>query len=382
MSNPLDRVRSDVVMRVAIVRTMPGESFSMDVYADGLISGLKAIHPEWEILEIVPRPAEKHTSPWLSGLRKYYERFLRLPYYTARQEADVFHIVDHSYAHLVYWLKRAKKSVVVTCHDVINLISPENLYSRARIPMLSMAFWKFSVGGMRQADHITADSSVTANDLIRLLQIERERITVVPLGVDSIFHPIPEKEVEAFRLQHGISPNALCLLHVGRADPRKNVLTVLKVVKLLKEEGFRVCLWRVGEDFTDIQRKFLITHNIGDSVFYLGKVDKQILVYVYNAADIFLFPSLYEGFGIPVLEAMACGTPVITSNCSSLPEVAGNAAVLVEPMDIQTIVREVIRIYEDHVYRKTLVDRGFERVKGFTWEAVADQISKIYEQIV
>lgn len=115
---------------------------------------------------------------------------------------------------------------------------------------------------------------------------------------------------------------------------------------------------------------------------YLGKPDKCTLVQIYNAADILLSPSLYEGFGMTILEAMACGTPVITSNVTSLPEVAGDAAVLVDPTDVQAMVETICRLHNDSVYRQELSSKGLARARLFTWEATAEQIATTYEKEV
>lgn len=369
-------------MHVVIARTMPDESFSMDVYANGLVAGLKAVWPEWEVVEVVPYPLDRGDNSLVAGLRRYYERFWRYPHTVMKQKADLFHIVDHSYGHVVYWLKRAGVPVVVTCHDLINFFYPENLYARARLPLVSMAAWRFSVRGMRRADHIIADSSHTARDVTQLLHIEPERITVVPLAVDSQFCPLSREEVESFRQQHSVSWETVCLLHVGTVEQRKNVLTILRVVEALKTRGLSACLWKTGEDFTAEQKAFTRTHGVENSAVYLGRLDRHILVQVYNAADVLLLPSLYEGFGMPVLEAMACGTPVITSNVSSLPEVAGDAAILVEPMDVQAMVEAILQLRNDFTYRSQLIERGLARAKSFTWEAVARQVATVYEQVI
>lgn len=368
-------------MHIAILRAMPGESISMDVYADGLVAGLRAIQPELQITEVAPYPL-KDSSSWTMGLRKYYERFWHFPRTIVKQKVNIFHIIDHSYGHLAYWLRGTEIPIVVTCHDLINLTYPEDLNVQARLPLISAKAWQFSVQGMHQADHIVAVSSFTATDIVQKLNIASEQITVVPDAVESLFRSLPQKEVESFRRKHNISPETMCLLHVGSVQPRKNVLTILKVVEALKNKGLSVCFLKAGADFTDEQKVYMQAYGIENDVVYLGKVDKDILVKAYNAANMFLFPSLHEGFGMPILEAMACGTPVITSNASSMPEVAGDAAILVEPTDVQAIVEAVLRLWKDSVYQELLIDRGFARVKAFTWEAVAEQVCLIYNNIL
>ncbi|GAA6615449.1 glycosyltransferase family 4 protein [Scytonema sp. NUACC26] len=371
-------------MRVAILRRSPKASFSMDVYANALVSGLKTVRPTWEIVEFAPeldRSGKKGKS-LQQGLWSYYERYWRYPHAVKKQQADIFHIIDHSDGHIARWLKRNNRLGVVTCHDLINLIQPENVYDQARLPFVSMAAWKFAIGGMYQAKHIITVSSHTAQDVVRELKIEPERIAVVPNGVESIFRLLPQAEITFFREQNRVAPETLCLLNVGSNHPRKNVFTALKVIKALKDRELPTHFWKAGADFTVEQKKFIQTHCLENFVTYLGKPDKHTLVQIYNAADVLLSPSLYEGFGITILEAMACGTAVITSNITSLPEVAGDAAIMVDPTDILAMVKAVCRLQEEPSYRKSLVEAGLARAKLFSWEKTAEKVAQVYEKIL
>lgn len=367
-------------MRVTIVRTMP--AFSMDVYADGLIAGLKAVRPDWEIVEMSPYPLDRTSSSLWVRLRKYYERFWHFPQTVSQQTADIFHIIDHSEAHIAYWLKKTGKPVVVTCHDLINFFNLENVRKSVHLPFISHATWKYSVNAMQDADRAIAISTKTAKDLMQLLSIESRRITVVPNAVGAEFYPILPAESAAIRQQYGLSSTDLCLLNVGLSHPRKNLMTVLKVVEVLQQQGLAVKLLKVGADFTAEQKLFVTTHGLKENIIYLGKLDKQSLVGVYNAADLLLAPSLLEGFGMTLLEAMACGTPVIASNVSPTPEVAGDAAILVEPMDCQAIVAAVCHLHNNSHYRQQLIDLGLKRARSFTWENTAEQIAAVYERAI
>jgi hypothetical protein len=134
-------------MRVAIVRRTPGISLSMDVYTDCLVAALKTVRPEWEITEIAPNPWSKQDNLWKSGsgFRKYYERFWNHPRTVSKQTADIFHIIDHSNAHVAYWLRKKHQPIVVTCHDLVQFIYPEILKDQARFPALSLEIWKYCV---------------------------------------------------------------------------------------------------------------------------------------------------------------------------------------------------------------------------------------------
>jgi glycosyltransferase involved in cell wall biosynthesis len=355
----------------------------MDVYADGLVAGLKAVRPAWEIVEIAPKSdVVKQNNSWLTGLGKYYERYWRYPLTLKQEKADLFHVIDHSDGHLIYWLKKTNRPIVVTCHDLINLVSPENIDNQARIPAISTAAWKYAVRGLKQADRIVAVSAHTEQDIVQQLQVKREQIAIVPDAVDDLFHPLAPDLVDSFRLQHHISPETMCLLHVGSNHPRKNVSTVLKVLAALKIQGLFIHLWKVGADFTVEQKSFIQTQALETSVTYLGKPDKQTLVEIYNAADVLMSPSHYEGFGMTIIEAMACGTPVIAANVTSLPEVVGEAGVLVEPTDVRAMVAAVEHLNRDYNYRQSLREKGLSRAKVFTWEATGKLVATEYEKLI
>ncbi|BAU05794.1 glycosyltransferase family 4 protein [Fischerella sp. NIES-3754] len=371
-------------MRVAIVRRLPKASFSMDVYADGLVSGLKAVRPDWEIIELTPRSyslTNKKTS-WLQGIEKYYERYWRYPATVRQQVADVFHIIDHSDAHIVQWLRKTNQPVVVTCHDLINFIYPENIQDQAKLPVVSMAAWKYAIKGLKQSDRIICVSNHTAKDAMQLLHTPAARLKVVHNGVESDFYPLPAEEILAFRQQQGLTPDTICLLNVGSNHPRKNVITILQVLEILNSQGMRIHFWKTGADFTKEQKTFIQKHNLNSCIKYLGKPDKNILRQIYNAADILLAPSVYEGFGITILEAMACQTAVISSNVTSLPEVVGDAGILVEPLDVSAMVEAIQQIQQDSSYHQQLIERGLVRAKEFTWEKAASQVAEVYESLV
>jgi glycosyltransferase involved in cell wall biosynthesis len=356
----------------------------MDVYADNLVAGLKAVRPDWEIIEIAPEPWSQAENLWHSGtgLRKYYERFWNHPRTVSRQQADIFHIIDNCNAHVAYWLKQRGQSVVVTCHDLVQFVYPEILKGQARFPAFSMAAWKYSMQGMTEADRIIAVSSNTAQDITQMLGIAPERITVIPNGVESYFRVLPSDRVQAIRQQQGLSNEAFCLLNVGSNHQRKNVFTVLKVLKELKDKGLPVYLWKIGDDFTGEQKEFIEEQDLGNCIAFLGKADKEKLVEYYNAADALIAPSLYEGFGLTILEAMACGTPVVTSNVSSLPEVAGDATILTDPLDVQAIVAAVSHLYGDEIHRQEMIEKGLHRIQQFTWMNATEKVATIYEKIV
>lgn len=370
-------------LRVAIVRREPKVALSMDVYADNLLAQLRAIRPDWEFIEIAPQPWSSNAEDlWNSGnpLRKYYERFWQHPRQVQKQQADIFHIIDHTNGHVAYWLKNQGKPVVITCHDLVQYVYPEILRDRAKIPALSLAMWQYSVKGLKIAQRAIAVSQHTAQDLTHWLKIDPQEIEVVPNGVSEKFRPLPVAEVAQWRSQYAKSEE-ICLLNVGSSHQRKNIETVLQVMATLLERGQAARLWKLGADFTAEQQQFIRRHHLEKQINYLGKPSLEELILFYNAADVLVAPSLYEGFGLTVLEAMACGLPTIVSNVSALPEVVGKAGIQVEPTDTGAIVRAISQLQEDPIYRQSLKEAGLAQVKQFSWRRAAQMLAQIYEEI-
>ena len=372
-------------MRVAIVKREPKVAISMDVYTANLVTQLKEIKPDWEIIEVAPKPWSKDLENlWASGnpLRKYYERFYNHPRAVSRIEADIFHIIDHTDGHIAYSLKKLGKPVVITCHDLVQYVYPDILKNESRIPALSMAALKYSIRGSIVADRTIAVSSNTAKDINQWLNIDPRQVETIFNGVESVFRRLPAEVVQDWRSQYARSPEEICLLNVGSTHQNKNIPTVLKVVKAIADKEIPVRLWKVGDDFIAEQKQFIKDNALEPYISFVGKPDLEGLIRFYNAADVLLAPSLYEGFGLTILETMTCGTPVITSNVSSLPEVAGDAAVLVEPTDVNAITEAVLRIDRDSAFREDLIIKGLSRCKEFTWRKTAEQVARVYEQIV
>ncbi|MEM6614598.1 MAG: glycosyltransferase family 1 protein [Cyanobacteria bacterium P01_C01_bin.72] len=372
-------------MKLAIVRREPKVALSMDVYADNLISGLKTIHPDWEIIEVAPQPWSKDLENlWHTGnpLKKYAERFYHHPRAVNKIDADIFHIIDHTNAHVAYGLKKLGKPVVVTCHDLVQYVYPEILKNQSRFPALSMAMWQYSVKGIKAADGAIAISSNTAKDVTKWLKVNSQKIAVVPNGVNANFKVLEPQITADWKQKHQQSSAEICLLNVGSNHQRKNIDTVLQVLKAIAEQDIPVRLWSVGDGFTPQQQQFITAHNLESKITLFTQANQQELIQFYNAADILLAPSLYEGFGLTILEAMGCGTPVITANVSSLPEVAGDAAILVEPLDINAMVNAIKKIHSNAAYRQNLIDRGLDRVKEFSWQKTAAQAASFYQKIV
>ena len=236
--------------------------------------------------------------------------------------------------------------------------------------------------GIRQADRIITVSHHTAKDVMDIFGVAPDALQTAHNGIDAQFRPLPQPQIEAVRSRYHLAPQTFCLLNVGSNHPRKNIFTVLKVLNALHQEGHRVHFLKAGADFTTEQKTYISQQNLTDWVTYVGKPDKAELVQLYNAVDVLVAPSLYEGFGITPAEAMACGTPVIASNTTALPEVVGHAGILVPPNDIQTMAAAIQRLQQDPTEYQKLVVAGCDRARLFTWQLHAESVAAVYENLL
>ncbi len=230
---------------------------------------------------------------------------------------------------------------------------------------------------LKNIDMIITVSEHSKQDIINHLKIPEEKIKVIYNGIDGRFKPL--KKVDDVKEKYDIkSP---FILYVGTLEPRKNIPTLINAFYELKKNGILYKLVIVGGKgwkYKDIY-EHVDKLNLQREVIFTGYVSDDDLPKLYNAADLFIYPSLYEGFGFPPLEAMACGCPVITSNTSSLPEVVGDAGMMVDPYDVDEIANAMKRVLLDENLREEMIKKGLERAKKFRWENCADETIRVYE---
>ncbi len=235
----------------------------------------------------------------------------------------------------------------------------------------------------KRARKVIMISESSARDIESLYGLPREHIIVIPCGVSDDFRPVLDTIAMAqLRCRLGL-PTSRFILFVGGADPRKNHQTLLKAYARRSALLKTYSLVMVGEAthrFGDIMETTRVCA-LGHRVVCAGRLSVADLRLLYSHADLFVFPSVYEGFGMPVLEAMACGAPVITSNRTALPEVAGDAAVLVNPEDTEELAGAIIRVLEDSALRDKLRAKGFERARQFTWQRAAERTLAVYREV-
>ena len=287
---------------------------------------------------------------------------LPLPADTLAGGADVFYSPDFTLPPL------ARAAAAVTVHDLSYLIHPETHY-----PPLRRYLESAVPRALDRAGRIFADSVQTRDDLQTHLAIDPARVEVVLSAADPLFRPAEKAAIDAALRGHAI--DRPYLLSVGTIQPRKNLPVIFSALRALVDGGRDLLLVHVGRPGWMYEPIFAALDQSGvkDRVRIVAASDED-LVALYSGAVALVFPSLYEGFGLPCLEAMACGTPVISSHAGSLAEVVADAGITVDPHDAAAIAAGVTRLLDEHEFRAALIRRGFEQNARFRWESAARQV--------
>ncbi len=297
-----------------------------------------------------------------------------IPFYLRRLGVDLFHAPHYTLPPL------APSPSVVTIHDCIHLVFPEYLPGRhaelyARVALRLAA---------RRARRILTVSEASRRDILRFLQPPPQRVVVVPNAIDEQFWtPPPPDEVERIAERYQLADPFV--LYAGNIRPHKNLERLIAAFARVRRCGFeRLKLLIIGDEISKYPalRRAVHRHQLHPFVRFLGFVSDRTLAVLYRLAHLFVFPSLYEGFGLPPLEAMASGTPVVTSNVSSLPEVVGQAAVLVDPYDPDAIADGMRRVLSDPDLRAELREKGLARARAFSWQRSVERIRQVYAEAV
>jgi glycosyltransferase involved in cell wall biosynthesis len=307
------------------------------------------------------------------------------PCWLPSEVADtVVHLSSQTLA-LALLLRRLRRSVV-TVHDIIPYVEMAAGDNSAMPNRIDRWLYRVSIRCLHRATRVIADSAYTKRDLTTCIGLPEERIDLVPLGVDTtVFRPlgVPERFYHAYSLE----PGRRYILYVGAYERRKNLRLLLDAFGKLRDAGYDaellVCGAPRGESETADPLDDALNHRrLQGAVRRLGHVSNDDLVLLYNLSTVFAMPSLYEGFGLPVLEAMACGTPVVASSTTSLPEVVGDAGLLVNPHDAEGWAQAIGRLLDDESLRRDLRQRGLERAHQFTWSRTAQETLRVYEMVL
>jgi glycosyltransferase involved in cell wall biosynthesis len=299
---------------------------------------------------------------------------LSIPLAVGRAQVDLFHAPHY----VLPPLTRTRS--VVTIHDCIHLMFPQYLPNRLAHSYARAQLWTAA----RTSDRILTVSETSKRDILRFFDVPPDKIAVIYNGIDDRFRQEPPAE-EVSRVQERYQLHGNFVLYAGNVKPHKNLARLIEAFHLVRQSGLDdVKLVAVGDEVSKYAelRRAVHRYNLHKYVRFLGFMPDHTLAIFYRLAAVFVFPSLYEGFGLPPLEAMASGTPVVTSNVSSLPEVVGNAAIQVDPYDPQAIADGIRRILTDPELRDSLRARGLAHATEFSWERSVRQIREIYAQVV
>ncbi len=301
-------------------------------------------------------------------LRTSWEQII-LHLFSRKDGLGLFHYTNHTIS-----LVQRTRPFIITVHDIAYIRFPW-LFNKS-----SQIYKKYTnKSAIRKADIIIVPSYSTKKDLTYLFGIRSDKIKVVCHGVESRFRHI--SNIEEYRLRNNLPVKMI--LYVGTLEPGMNIVTLIKAFKELRERGLKDYKLVVAGDKRHCIKQLLDevkSNNLEQAVLFPEVVRDKDLPLLYNCARIFVYPSLYEGFGLPPLEAMACGIPVITSNTSSLPEVVGDAGIMVDPTDINSLSDVMCKVIKDKELRLRMRKMGLERSKLFSWEKAAKEILVIYDE--
>ena len=309
-----------------------------------------------------------------SALYKLLYNFIPIPYSLFfGSKADITHFMNYHVPPGV------KGKVVTMIYDMVYKVYPETMNTRTRV-MLNLSM----KNSCKRADIIVTISQFSKNEIMKFLNVPSEKIVVMPCGVDlKLYRPDYSME-DVHRVKSKYRVEGEYLLYLGTLEPRKNIERLVKAYHILKQHitdiPKLVIAGHTGWQYDSIFKEVSIL-NMHNNVIFTGYIDAADSPVLMKGATLFVFPSLYEGFGMPPLEAMACGTPVVTSNVASLPEVVGDAALLVDPYSVEAIAGAMERLIMDESLRSEVSQKGLARAKLYTWENSASIIMDVYKKL-
>ena len=296
-----------------------------------------------------------------------------IPWLVREARADVFHAPHYVLSPLT------QCPCVVTIHDCIHLRFPQYLPNRAGVVY---AKWMMR-SAAHKAKRILTVSQASKDDILSYLDVPASKVEVIYNALDERLATTPTDE-DLGRVRDRFLLNAPFVLYAGNIKPHKNVDRLIQAFAAVRERvPGELKLLIIGDELSKYPnlRRLVHRYHLHPHVRFLGFVPDETLAALYRMASVFVFPSLYEGFGLPPLEAMAAGAPVVTSNVSSLPEVVGDAALLIDPLNPQAIADAIVRVLTDDSLRADLIRRGHERVKAFSWERSVARVREVYADV-
>lgn len=355
-------------MKIAIdIQTTLGRKTGFGFYVTNLVANLKRIDTDNQYAFLKPETDQDFSTP-----QRWIWDQITIPRLAKEAKVDILH--QPCFSTPVFY----RGKVVVTIHDLISVFFGYN------IPFWSRQFFgKWMPFTYRFADHLIAVSEHTKKDAIRVLGIPEDKITVIHEAADAKYHVIDDKQLLAdIRHKYHVGDDPF-ILHVGTLEPRKNLPFLVRAYAEAKPQLGEIKLVITGKKGWYYEELFQLVDELQlqKDVIFTGYVEDDDIPALYNAAELFTFPSQYEGFGLPPLEAMACGTPVISSNTSSMPEVIGEAGILLSPKDQAAWTKAMIEVLNDKKLLTELRKKGLEQAKKFSWEKCARETIAVYEKV-
>jgi len=363
---------------IIVEKNLDGQKGGLEVYTYNLIKNLLKVDKKNNYFFIkdskntgFPRENEIKINLGETPARKVLKNSFDLLTIVKRYMLDII----HDPCQMGPFLLPMKVKKILTLHDLFPLTHPKTAPSR-----YSPYIYKYLLPQvLKRTDQIIAVSKNTKKDILEYFPSLKDQITIIYEAVDKSFRKI--KNLEKTRRKYKL--DLPFIFSLGSLNPRKNLVTLIKAFSKLKTQGLKhklVIGGREGWRFENIFQQARDLVKKGEIIF-TDFIPEEDLPYFYNLADLFVFPSLYEGFGIPILEAMACGCPVITSNISSMPEVAGRAALFINnPLDVDEIASKITQVLINSNLKKGLIKKGFVQAVKFSWERTARETIKVYEE--
>ncbi len=324
---------------------------------------------------LVPTPWRNRSWLW-QKIDDYGGEHIVYPRLLGRRDQGVVHVIDHSQGYLIAGLN--PRRTIVSSHDTTVLTLAMGRIGGAKVPHVAVQMFRISLEFAKRAAAIVADSQQSRRDLASMAGIDPEKVRVIHPGLNQAFAPDRERGAR-LRDKLGLG-SGLLMFQIGRTF-YKNIRGVLRVLNTLRRGGLNVRLVRSGPSLTGPDRALAERLNLLPEVVELGALPDADIPALYNAVDLLLFPSSYEGFGWPPLEAMASGTPVVCSRAGSLDEVVGDAALTADPEDIEMLGWHAASVLTDAKVRNELVRRGLEHAARFSWQRAAMEMRSVYREV-
>ncbi|WP_333887687.1 glycosyltransferase family 4 protein [Clostridium sp.] len=305
---------------------------------------------------------------------RFFEQYY-FPVNLRKENIDIYHIPQNG----IGISENIGCKKIVTIHDLIPYILPETVGKG-----YLFKFLKEMPKIINSSDGIITVSNCSKRDILKFFPIKEDKIFVTPLAADKKYRPL-DKDKCKYKIHANYNIENPFILYIGGFSPRKNVSSLItafsKIHKKL-DKNYDLIIVGSNKDDSDILKNLSIDLNIDKNIKFTGFVEEKMMPIFYNACDIFIYPSLYEGFGLPPLEAMSCGTPVIASNISSIPEVVGDGGILINPCDMENFMYSIEALINDINIREDLSLKALKQANNFSWEKTAEKTIEIYKKVL